>query len=135
MAHILTSLAALPIHVNFVEFELCVALADQRLHRHSARDDAELRPIAHRDIVELVRQRQRAGAGRVLDYDRGVARDICPHVARQDPRDAIVGAAGAIADRQRDGLASVEVGDLFSPHIAKRRGHAETNERGAQETD
>ena len=131
----LTSLAALPIHVNFVEFELGVALADQRLHRHSARDDAELRAIARRDIVELVGQRQRAGAGRVLDDDRGIAGDIGPHVARQDPRDTIVGTAGAVTDRQRDGLAAVEVGDGFSPGIARRCGEADANERNAQKSD
>ena len=63
--------------------------------------------------IQIIGHLDAAGADHVLRHQCGIAGDVRLHEARQQPRLEIVAAADIDADIEVDGLAAIEVRDLF----------------------
>src|SRR5437016_5870642 len=71
-------------------------------------DDAECGAVARRDLVDVIRGLEAAGARHVLRDDGRLAGNVLAEMARDQPAVEVVAAAGGIADRDRDDLAGEE---------------------------
>ena len=86
-----------------------LAAANQRLHGHAARESAEISAVLWRDIEQIVRHGQAAGAGHVLRHDGGIARHVPAHETRQRAGVDVISTARRVADEQGDGFPSIKV--------------------------
>jgi hypothetical protein len=77
--------SGLPTQPNSRGSYLMYRTIEQRLRRQAAGEAADHRAVLRRDVENVIGGDDRARPGHVLDDDRWVARDVPPHVARQQP--------------------------------------------------
>ena len=81
---------------------------ERLFQHHGLGHHRERGAVLGRDIVEIIRRPQAAGARHGLHHDERIARDVPPHVVREQARVEIVAAARREADIEVDGGALVE---------------------------
>ena len=84
-------------------------VGDQSDQCNVAAEQREGGAVLRRQRVEVVGRAQAAGARHVLHHDAGIAGNVAADMAREQTREAVIAAAGAVADDQVDLPAAVEI--------------------------
>ena len=96
----------------------------ERRRRSGVRDQADDRAVARGGVVELVGQRQAAGALDVLHHNPGIARNVLAEMRRHETARKIVAGPRRKADAQLNLLAAIEIGhSVLRLRAADRRDH------------
>ena len=83
--------------------------AHERIERHGATEDAELRAVLGRQCIKVVGELQAAGAGHVARDHRGLAGNVPAHVAGEHAGGEVVAPARPEADEDRHVAPLVEI--------------------------
>jgi hypothetical protein len=112
--------------VNFAASYCTAGLASACSSAAGFDHDPERGAVLGRDLVEIVRGLEAAGARHVLRDQRRLSRNVLAQVARHHAAVEIVAAARGVADGDRDGLAGEELlgrlrGGLFGQQQQRNR--------------
>jgi hypothetical protein len=101
--------------VNRTNIEARLLIAEKRLQGHSLRKRGHDRTVPRGDRVKPVPGHHAAGPDHVLNYHRGIAGYVFPHVADQHARINVKASAGFVPDDNIYSLALVEFSDGIGP--------------------